>query len=177
MDPATYDLVHQFKVTDPALIPLAYQDIPGGRPLHDDWAAFSDTPRVETAYRVPGPFKMISGACAPKWQLWDTSYPAAPGLQIETRPIWDGVKTQNLPHALVDCQVEGSGWGTFAAWLGGKWVPCFQQYRKMIFGRLYAQYSGGLKFDSTVAFDENLNPKSDLCGWWDPPSVSWNKKS
>ena len=177
-DPATYDAIQAFKVTDPALMPWDYQAAnPAGRPLHDDWAVFSDTPRIETAYRVPLPFKLIKGDNVPQWMLWDPTYPQSPGLIIETRPIFDGVKVQNQPQALVDCAVEDSGYATFAVWLGGKWVPCFQSYRKVIFGRLYAQYTGGLKQDLTVTFDQNLKPKSDLMGWIDPPSVSWNKES
>lgn len=178
MDPTTYDAVQAFRVTDDALMPWDYQTAnPAGRPLHDDWAIFQDTPRIATAYRVPLPFKLVKGDNAPQWMLWDPSYPASPGLVVETRPIWNGVATVQCPQALVDCAVEDSGYATFAVWLGGKWVPCFQTYRKKILGREYAQYTGGLKQDVTVTFDQNLNPKSDLMGWWDPPSVSWTKET
>ena len=175
-DPTTYDAIQAFKVVDPTLMPLAYQNIPGGRPLHDDWAIWSDTPRIGTAYRVPAPLKLISGDNAPQWMLWDPSYPQSPGLVIETRPI--GLSTgqvYNLPHALIDCAVENSGYATFAVWLGGKWVPCFQSYRKSIFGRNYAQYTGGLKIDVTVSPNADGSIKSDIMGWWDPPSVSYTK--
>lgn len=176
--PATYDAIQTYRVTSDAQMPLAYQNIPGGRPLHDDWAVGQDTPRIQTAYRVPLPFKLVSGACAKQWVLWDTSYPASPDLQIEVRPIGDANgKTWNLPHALIDTQIEGSGLATFAAWLNGAWVPCFQSYRKVIFGRLYASYTGGLKQDVTVAPLLDGTIKSDIMGWWDPPSVSYNKIS
>lgn len=174
-DPAVYDAVQNYRVVSDKLMPLAYQNVPGGRPLHDDWAVGQGTPRIETAYRVPLPFKQISGAREQKWMPWDPSYPASPGLQVEDRPIWDGVKTQTIPHALVDCAVEGSGWAQFAVYVGGKWVPCFTSYRKVVFGRLLAKYSGGLKQDLTVAFDASYNVKSDVMGWWDPPSLSYNK--
>jgi hypothetical protein len=107
--------------------------------------------------------------------LWDLSYPQSPNLRIETREIWDGVKNQMLPHALVDCAVENGGYAAFAVWLGDRWVPCFQSYRKRIFGRNYAQYTGGLKSDVTVVPMPDGSVKSDLMGWWDPPSVSWTK--
>ena len=176
MDPSIYDAIQQYRVKDDALMPLAYQNIPGGRPLHDDWAVFKDTPRISTAYRVPLPFRQVSGQCEQKWMLWDPSYPQSPGLRVENRPIWNGAATVNAWQALVDCAVEGSGYATFAVWLGGEWVPCFQSYRKMIFGRLFAKYTGGLKQDLTVAFDENHELKSDIMGWWDPPSVSYTKQ-
>ncbi len=166
-------------------MPWAYQFAnPKGRPYHDDWGimgALSDWQpwqhirRMDTAYRVPLPFKQTKGASEKKWILWDMTYPASPNLQIESRDIWDGTKNQNLPHALVDCAIEGSGAAEFSAFINGSWVPVFTQYRRMIFGRLFAHYSGGLKQDLTVTFDENLQPKSDVMGWWDPPSFSWNK--
>jgi len=175
-DPGTFDAIQSYRVIDDALMPWAYQRAnPQGRFLHDDWAIFRSTPRISTAYRVPLPFKQISGAREKRWMLWDLSYPTAPGTQIEDRPIWDGVKTQTLPHALVDCAVEGSGYATFSAYINGTWRPVFQSYRKMIFGRLYAQYSGGLKQDLTVGFNPDDSLKSDVMGWWDPPSVSWTR--
>ena len=174
-DSKTYDAIQSYRVKDDALLPRAYQNIPGGRPLHDDWTLLRSVRRIDTAYRVPLPFRLEKGSCIQKWMLWDLSYPQSPGLQIKDMEIWDGVKTQILPHALVDCAVENSGYATFSVWLGDKWHPCFQSYRKSIFGRNYAQYTGGLKQDVTVSFDENYNIKSDIMGWWDPPSVSYTK--
>ncbi len=174
LNPKVYDAVQGYRVVSDKLMPLAYQNVPGGRPLHDDWAIGKDTPRIETAYRVPLPFKQISGACAPQWMLWDPSYPASPGLQIEVRPIWTQWGTLQLPHALVDCAIEGTGEAEFAVWLNGAWVPCFTSYRKVFFGRLYASYSGGLKQDVTVTPQQDGSIKSDIMGWWDPPSVSYN---
>ncbi len=176
-DPKTYDAIRSYRVKDDALMPLSYQNVPGGRPTHDDWALFKSTKRIDTAYRVPLPFRQISGATEKRWVLWDPSYPSSPGLQIEDRDVWDGVKHQMLPHALIDCAIEGSGWATFSAYINDEWTPVFKQYRKVIFGRLFACYSGGLKQDTTVTLDENLNPKSDIMGWWDPPSLSWNPVS
>ena len=176
-DPEIYDAVESCRVYEDSLMPWEYQRAnPKGRTLHDDWAIFKDTPRIETARRVPLPFKQISGASEKRWMLWDSSYPTAPGTVIESRPIWDGVKTQVLPHALVDCAVEGSGAAEFAVWLEGKWTPCFKTYRKKVLGRLLAYYSGGLKQDLTVGFDEKFNLRSDVMAWFDPPTMSWNSK-
>ncbi len=170
MSPKVYDLVQKYRVTVDALMPLAYQNIPGGRPLHNDWAIFKDTPRMSTAYRVPLPFKQTKGACEKRWMLWDPSYPASPGLQTE-------VRADGYTYALVDCAVEGSGAAEFSAWLGDCWVPVFTSYRRVIFGRLLASYSGGLKQDVTVVPMPGGLVKSDLMGWWDPPSVSYNVPS
>lgn len=175
LDPSVYDSIQTlYRVYDESFLPWAYRRAnPNGRPLHDDWAIFKSTPRMETAYRIPLPFRLVSGECEKRWMLWDMNYPASPGLQIEDRDVWDGVKTQRLPHALIDCAVEGSGLSCFSAWIGGEWVQVFKSYRKRVFGRLLAAYTGGLKQDLTVSFDENYNIKSDLMGWWDPPSLSW----
>ncbi len=169
LDPDIFDAIQAFKVVDDTLVPWAYQTAnPNGRPLHNDWAAFKDTPRIGTAFRVPLPFKQISGECVPQWMLWDPDYPQSPGLKTEIRP--DG-----HTYALVDCAVENSGYATFAAWINGKWMPCFQSYRKRIFNRNYAQYSGGLKQDVTVALNADGSIRSDIMGWFDPPSLSYTK--
>ena len=81
----------------------------------------------------------------------------------------------NLPHALIDCAVEDSGWTEFAVWLDGKWVPCFKSYRAIRFGRRLAYYLGGLKFDSTCSIRPDGSIRSDQMGWWDPPTCSFNK--
>lgn len=173
-DSGNYDLVQPYRVKDDALMPLAYRR-PAGRFLHDDWAVFKDTPRISTAYRVPLPFKQVQGSCSPQWLLWDPSYPASPNLRIENRDYSTAWGVINRPHALVDQAVEGSGYATFAAWLDGKWVPVFQSYRKVIFGRLLAKYTGGLKQDVTVTPQPDGSIKSDIMGWWDPSSLSYNK--
>ena len=148
---------------------------PNGRWKHDDWAFLKNTTRISTARRVPLPFRQDTGASEKKWMLWDQSYPTARGTIIETRPIWTEHGTFNLPHALVDCAVEGSGWASFSAWLNGEWVPCFKQYRAVHFGRRLAYYSGGLKQDLTVSPNPDGSIRSDIMGWIDPPTCSWNK--
>jgi hypothetical protein len=151
----------------------------GGRPLHDDWGIMSTNPilmflqpwqkitRMSTAYRVPLPLKQTKGLCFPQWMLWDPSYPASPGLKTE-------IRADGYTYALVDCAVEGSGASEFSAFINGAWKPVFTQYRRMIFGRLLAHYSGGLKGDVTVTPQPGGAIKSDIMGWWDPPSLSYN---
>lgn len=177
MNPRVFDAVQSCRVTDDKQMPIAYQNIPGGRPLHNDWAVFKDTPRISTAYRVPLPFRMDSGVKEQKWMLWDTNYPASPDLKIEVRSYTTSWGTLQLPHALVDCAKEGSGGAAFSAYINGQWMPVFTSYRKVIFGRLLAQYSGGLKQDLTVTPQPDGTLKSDIMGWWDPPSLSYNAVS
>ncbi len=185
LDPKVYDAIQTYRVTNDFLMPWAYQFAnPNGRPYHNDFGIMGVLPglqpwqkirRMDTAYRVPLPFKQTKGLSVKRAMLWDMSYPQSPDLKIEVLPIWDGEKNQYLPHAWVDCAVEGSGSAEFSAFINGAWMPVFTQYRRVIFGRLFAHYSGGLKQDLTVTFDEDLKPKSDIMGWWDPPSFSWNK--
>ncbi len=130
---------------------------------------------MDTAYRVPLPFKQTRGLSVKNWVLWDLSYPQSPGLQIELRGIWDGEKTQRLPHALIDSAVEDAGIAEFSAWLNGQWCPVFTQYRRVILGRRMAYYSGGLKQDTTVVPMLDGSIKSDLMGWFEFPTCSFNK--
>jgi hypothetical protein len=178
--PQIFDAVQAYKVTDDTLMPWAYQHAnPQGRPYHDDWGIMSSNPvlialqpfqkipRIETAYRVPLPLKQTKGLCSQQWMLWDPSYPASPGLKTE-------IRADGYTYALVDCAVEGSGASEFSAFINGAWKPVFTQYRRMIFGRLLAHYSGGLKGDVTVTPQPGGAIKSDIMGWWDPPSLSYN---
>ena len=155
-------------------MPIEYSN-PNGRWKHDDWTLFKDTPRILTARRPPLPFRMDEGVKEQRWILWDATYPRSPGLQVEDRTIYHGGRALVLPHALVDCAVEGEGEASFSAFLDGQWVPCYKQYRKKVFGRLLAWYSGGLKQDLTVGINDDFTLKVDILGWIDPPTCSWNK--
>lgn len=181
IDPALFDAIQSYRVTDDKLMPLAYQNIPGGRPLHDDWGImgkfaalqpWQKIRRIDCAYRVPLPFTITSGAKDQKWMLWDSSYPVAPGTRIENRDVFNGAAVVSLPHALVDCAVDGSGWTTFSGFINGSWTPCFKQFSMVIFGKRFLYYKG-LKQDVTVDFDANHNPKSDVMAWFPEISGSW----
>lgn len=172
-NPKVYDLCDPYRVTRDEDMPEEYRQ--GHRPLHDDWFFGEFVCRMDTARRVPLPFRQDTGDCEKRWMLWDPSYPASPNLRIENREYRTAGGVFNLPHALVDCQVEGSGLATFSAYLNGQWVPCFKSYRKVIAGRLLAMYSGGLKADITVSVRPDGSLRSDIMGWWDPPSLSWNR--
>lgn len=182
-DPALFDRLQPYRVTDDALMPWAYQRAnPQGRPLHDDWGVmgvlpalqpWQRIPRIECAYRVPLPFKQISGATERRWLPWDISYPTVPGTLIEERVVYTSGGKYMIPHALFDCAI-GSGWSSFAAWLGGEWVPCFKQYHKRIFGRRLAYYNG-LKQDVTVSVEPDGSTKSDLMAWFPEISMTWIK--
>jgi len=173
-NPEVFDRLQPYRVTDEALMPEEYR-YPDGRWKHDDWFLAKDTTRRSTAYRVPLPFRGDKGTFVKKWMLWDQDYPTARGTRIETRPYTTVHGTFNLPHALVDCAVEDSGWASFSVWLEGAWFPCFKQYRAVHFGRRLAYYSGGLKSDITVSVNSDGSIRSDLMGWWDPPTCSFNK--
>ncbi len=173
-NPALFDAIQSYAVTSDSQMPLAYQDIPGGRPLHNDWGIMSTNPvlmflqpwqkikRMDCAYRIPLPFKLVKGINTPAWRRWDTSYPQAPGVLLELRP--DG------PWAFTDeCE---TGWSTWAAYINGAWRPCFTLYRGMWFGKRLSFYCG-LKGDLTVAIDENGKPKSDLMAWFPEFSISY----
>ncbi len=175
MDPKTFDLCEGFRVTNDKLMPLAYQQFsdPPGRFLHDDWAIFKSTRRMDTIRRIPLPLKGTKGLFVKRWVLWDPSYPKSPEIVLIVRPIWDGEKEQLLPHALIDCAVEDSGWAEFSAWLDGEWRPVFKQYRRVVMGRRLAYYSGGLKQDTTAVPMLDGTVKSDLAGWFEFPTCSW----
>lgn len=180
-NPALYDLIQPYRVTDDAFMPLAYRDIPGGRPLHDDWGVMGKLPalqpwqrirRMDCAYRIPLPAKIIKGPYHWEWQLWDATYPLAPGFVVEDRPIWDGTRSVMAPHVFL--QVSELGRTEYAGFIAGEWRPCFTRYSGRVMGRTLKYYNG-LKPDVGCSFDESLNIKSD-CLWWFPEiSVSWTK--
>ena len=188
INPKLYDMIQRYRVNDDSLMPWAYQKAnPDGRPYHDDWGIMTQNkflqsiqpwqkiPRIDGAYRVPLPFKIISGEKRdPVWRMWDTNYPTSPGTPIEEREVWTPGGVFKLPHALCD---EG-GWGTvkYAVYLPhiDQWIECFIQTKKMVFGKRYMYYNG-LKQDLTVDFHADWTQKSDLTGWFPEISVSWKK--
>ena len=182
-----YQEIRRYRVTEDKDLPVAYQDIPGGRPLHDDFGIMSNNPilkalqpwqrirRIDTAFKTPLPFKIISGEKRkPVWRLWDTNYPTSPGTEIKEMPVGTPGGTFMLPHAL--CDEGGFGPVRYAVYLPhlNDWVECFYQYKKIIFGRRYMYYNG-LKQDLTVDFFSDWTIKSDLLAWFPEISMSWKR--
>lgn len=174
--PRLYWLTRGYRPTE-AQMPLSYQNVPGGRPLHDDWAIFKSTPRIDSARRIPLPLRQISGACIPTWIVWDVDYPRSPNLQVEEREYYPG---KVFPHALVD--YAGDGWSMFAFWHHDRWIPCVWQYKRTInipfMGRRVLKFYHGLKQDVTVGVpnEHHSYVKSDLMGWLEP-AMSLTKES
>lgn len=187
VDPKLYDLVQPYRVVSDAQMPLAYQNIPGGRPLHNDWGIMSDNPvlkflqpwqkipRMRCAYRLPLPFRISKGAKTQKYMPWSATYPLAPGVQLTPLAIEaaDG-STVIVPHALVD--VGSEGWATFEAFFPhlGEWREVFTQYRRVILGRELA-YCRGVKPDLTVVPVDANTVKSDLMCWLPEIDLTFNK--
>ena len=179
-DTTVYDRIQQYRVRSDSDMPIEYRKSAGGRWKHDDWAVGKDTPRQNTAYRPMLPFKCINGKFEKKWMIQDVDYPLVPGTPVEIlEVVHQSGKHLILPHILVDCAVEGGGHSEFACLIDGEWVKVYSQYRKYVNvpfkGRyLLATYSGGLKQDLTVALDDQANLRSDVSGWVDPPTMSFN---
>lgn len=165
LDPALYDAIQPYRVTDDALMPEEYRE--GHRPLHDDWAVFKNVRRMDCAYRVPLPFKVIGGNFHREWMLFDPFYPLAPGHKSEIRD--DG-----LMYVLTD---RGDyGLVTYAAFIAGAWRPCFKKYTGMWFGKRLSWYKG-LHQDNHVSPPENgRGIRSDLMCWFPEIACSWVKE-
>ena len=73
-------------------LPLDYQSKNvggGGRTTHDDWVLFKSTPRIDTAYAVPLPFRKLAGNAEPQWvPLWNPNYPLLPEAQTKDIQLW-----------------------------------------------------------------------------------------
>ncbi len=137
-------------------MPWAYQSAnPAGSPLHREWLLFKFTPRIKNAFRISLPLKPLWGKFEKRLIKWQDGYPMSPETTLDA----DG-------NAWVDYSVEGSGFSIWAAWLGGKWVPCLVQWSfRTPWGRVLKGYIG-LKQDITLG---------DFMGWIEP-SLSWNKE-
>ena len=157
------EAIRPYRVKDDALMPRAYQKAnPQGRPFHNDWPwPFSKIPRMETAYRVPLPFKMVDGHSVPRWMPWQEGYPEAPEAQFR-------VATAGLPYTrevLAHDPVPAIGQsGTFAAFLNGAWMPCYYASSTYLFGRRL-HTNRGLKPDLTLG---------DMMAWLEA-SLSYTK--
>jgi hypothetical protein len=177
INPALYDLIQPYKVTDPAQMPYVYQAAnPVGRPLHDDWAVLKDTPRIVTAYRVPLPYKIEDGTACVKhqgWTLWDTSYPTVPGTSVQVLPYYTSHGYLNLPQVLIDIQDEGEC--IYAVFIGGAYHDVFKKITAKIFGKELSAYEG-LHCDTTVEVPDasgHVQTPSDMMCWWPEFALSY----
>ena len=171
-----YNKIQPWRVREDSMMPWAYRTAnPEGRPLHNDWFIGKKVKRIDTAYRLPLPFKQLTGKSEKKWVLWDVSYPTAIGTPIEYREYFTTLGRFFLPHALIDC--AGPGRATFAAFIDGEWIECFEQYHDVWFGKRLSYYRG-LKQDTTVSPPKTLNGpvQSDLMCWYPELAVSWVKE-
>ena len=184
VNPRLYDLLEPYRVTDDKLMPLAYQDIPGGRPLHDDFGImgkfgwlqpWQKIKRIDTARRVPYPFRIKSGLKAQNWYPLDPTYPLSPGAIIEAMPyrLSDEI-VFNIPHILIEDAVDGGGWTVYEAWINGEWTEVYKRYSKKIGNRMFKHYQG-FKCDTTVCVTTDGVIKSDVMGWIEFPTFSFNK--
>lgn len=183
-NPRLYKAIQPYKVISDNQMPLAYQNIPGGRPLHNDWGFITTNKfltwlqpwqrikRMDTAYRVPLPFRIKEGQNNPANRVWDTLYPQAEGVKVELLPTGTSYGTWALPQALTDD--SGDGWTTWEGWIGGRWVNCFWTYQDKWFGRSL-QFYYGVQQDLTVSVNPDGSLKSDLMCYFPGLSISWTK--
>src|SRR3990167_11372729 len=81
-----YSEIQPYRVTQDEDMPEVYRK--GARDSHDDWILFKGTKRINTAYKVPMPFRKIAGTQEPIWTAWNGSYPLAPDTRIQVRPYF-----------------------------------------------------------------------------------------
>lgn len=172
LDPNLYDEIQPYRVTDDALMPEEYRfSNPKGRPYHDDWAIFKGVRRMDCAYRIPLPFKIISGEKRQEWLHWDENYPLAPGHDVEYRDVVLPHGTHKRPFVLTDR--GGYGLVTYVAWIKGEWVPCFKKYTRRIGSKRLSWYKG-LHQDNHVSYpDETGFVRSDLMTWFPEMACSF----
>ena len=183
-NPRLYKLIQQYHFIDDKLMPLAYQNIPGGRPLHNDWGFMTSSgilkwlqpwqriTRISTSYRIPLPFKIVKGENKPAYRVWDMSYPQSEGVKVQSLPVGTPGGTYTLPMALTDD--SGAGLVTWAGYMGGKWINCFWTYRGTWFGKSL-QFYYGIQQDLTVSVNDDGTIKSDLMCYFPGLSVSYTK--
>lgn len=164
LNPSLYDAIQTYRVKDDALMPEEYRE--GNRPLHDDWAFFKSVRRMDCAYRVPLPFRVIEGSFTRAWMLFDPAYPLSPGAETKTEG--------GLLYVLTDR--GGYGLVKYEAFIGGTWRPVFTKYTRVILGKRLSWYKG-LHQDNHVSPPENGKPiRSDLMCWFPELAMSWIKE-
>lgn len=158
--------LQKYRVTREEDMPAAYRK--GARPLHDDWPPGARwIPRMWTAYRVPYPFKLVSGNLTPKWIPYQAGYPLVPGTEIREMYYFDGVNNHDkFPHILMYDFIPKVGQsGTLAAWIDGEYRECFFTTCFRI-GSRAIQYHHGAKPDSVLG---------DFMCWYPEGYLHWPK--
>lgn len=169
-----------YRVTNDADLPWAYQTAnPQGRPLHDDWFFDKDEPRINTAFKVPLPFKKIAGNAEPEWVPLLKDWPLAPGA-ITKQEVWHdgglsptGKDGQIITLVLTMTPIHPPGqWSRQAVYLNGEWVECY--YTKTTTVRTHPDGS----IDRMLVYEGlKLDPNPpDLMTWFPEVSASikWN---
>jgi len=146
---ASFELLKKlepYKITRDEDMPWVYQKAnPVGRWKHDDWIAFKNTPRMETAYRIPQPYKMVAGNAIPEETPLPLDYPLVPGAAFEIKPWTNGQGfEENKKWVWMIHPVQPAGkWARLACYLpDGTWVECFQTYSFNFFGNKIPVYEG-----------------------------------
>jgi hypothetical protein len=166
LDPSLYDSIQKYRVVDDAMMPEEYRfSNPKGRPYHDDWFFGKKIRRMDCAYRIPLPFKVIGGSFRREFMLFDPSYPLAPGMETKTENGLTYVLTDRGNYGLV----------TYAAFIDGEWKSCFQRYTGKWFGKRLSWYHG-LHQDNTVSIRPDGSIRSDLMCWFPELACSWVKE-
>lgn len=163
--PKLISKLQKYRATEEQM-PFAYsKQNPQGRVLHDDWLPLTRwVPRRWTAFRVPFPFKKISGNQVPRWIPYQEGYPLVPGTAWKYMPYFDGKETLSIPHIeMYDFIPDVGQNGVFAAWLDGEWVECFHTLARPV-GGCVLQWHKGLKPDSTLG---------DWMAWFPEAYLKW----
>lgn len=174
-DPQLYDELRPYRVKDEALMPEEYR-YPNGRWRQDDQVFFKDQPRKLKAYRVPQPFRIVSGSKTQDWLLFDRAYPLSPDTQTKTE-TWvrpeDG-KVFELFYVLADR--GGYGLVEYEAFINGRWRSVFKKYTDLWLGKRLSWYKG-------LHQDQHVSPpwapsgfRPDLMCWFPEVACSWVKE-
>ena len=174
LDPKLFDLIQPYAVKDDGLMPEEYRfSNPKGRPYHDDWFFGKKVRRMDCAYRVPLPFKVISGPHHKSWMVFDPAYPMSPGAETKMLEVWTGREHKTCLHVLTDRGDHGLV--KYAAFINGEWRHVFTKYTGLWFGKRLSWY-WGLHQDNTVSFHDDGSLRSDLMTWFPEVACSWVKE-
>ena len=125
--PGLAEKIASYKVTRDSDMPPPYRQ-GTGRERHSDWLLFKSTPRIDTAYKCPLPFRMIRGNAKLVRVPIPLDYPLVPGTPIDIENWYDGKNNVPKKWILTAEPIQPAGkWGEFAVYLpNGKYEPCFK---------------------------------------------------